>query len=134
MVDGKCYMIDPANKVYCYDETGESATAFEDMTFSDISGTIDAESVTGANKVTIQDVEFDRYLVENETGTMYYYFENGTIRYGASLADTGNMLMIINEMSATANADLLKLPEDYREVTVDEYTELVYGDLLGEVE
>lgn len=126
MTDGKTYYIDDTNKVY-YVEDGieEGATdgildSMDMSSFTDIS-----DSIKSANKVTIDGAEFERYLATAEEGDVCIYVANGKLVYFAD----ETTLLTINEISDKPRTDLFEIPSDYKEVSEEEYSELMYGDL-----
>ena len=69
--------------------------------------------------------------------TIGCYFEDDKLvacTWNEACYDGENMLMVVDRFEAKADASLLSLPADYKEVTEDEYMELVYGDLFGDME
>ena len=129
-LDGKDYMLDQANKVYYATEDASLST--DEMTPEEFTSILDG--AVKANKVTIEGVEFDRVEYSTDDMSGFAYFKNGMIKYMAAVADGENMLMVVDRFEAKADASLLSLPADYKEVTEDEYMELVYGDLSGDME
>lgn len=129
VLDGQAYVLDSENKVYYKVESSDESDVSIDMNVEDILSF--GDSVKSANKVTIGDAEFDRYEVELDGETGFAYFFNNEIMYLAGTGADGSSLIVFNTLSANANADLLKLPADYNEITEEEYYELVYGDMFG---
>ncbi|MBQ8378291.1 MAG: hypothetical protein IJX42_04070, partial [Oscillospiraceae bacterium] len=129
-LDGKDYLLDQANKVYYATEDASLST--DEMTPEEFTSILDG--AVKANKVTIEGVEFDRVEYSTDDMSGFAYFKNGMIKYMAAVADGENMLMVVDRFEAKADASLLSLPADYKEVTEDEYMELVYGDLSGDME
>lgn len=130
VLDGKTYILDQTNKVYCVDESGEQSSIADSM---DMSSFASVDNIKGACKATINGVEFDRYEIESSGTAGFAYVYGGELKYLASVTEAGEKsLTTFNKLSTKADADLLKLPEGYKEITSDEFGQLVYGDLLGE--
>ena len=130
VLDGKTYILDQTNKVYCVDESGEQSSIADSM---DMSSFASVDNIKGACKATINGVEFDRYEIESSGTAGFAYVYGGELKYLASVTEAGEKsLTTFNKLSTKADADLLKLPEGYKEITSDAFGQLVYGDLLGE--
>lgn len=131
ILEGTTYVLDSDNKVYYVDETGDVASSID--TGIDIDEFVGMkDNVKGACKVTLDGKEYIRLAVEEEGTTSYVYLLDGNFVYIASDGESGASKMTFNRLEASADADLLKLPADYTEITLDEYYELVYGDLFGD--
>lgn len=133
-LDGVNYVIVDDEKAYCKMEDGSSTV---DASAEDVTQMLDG--ALAAEKVTLEGEEFIRVKYENEDAEGSYgfgYFKDGNVYFMAMVSEeSGNMLMVVNELSTKANADLLKLPADYKEITEEEYSEIILGDMdFGDLE
>lgn len=149
LVDGQVYLLNNANKVYCIGtEDDMNSTSTEDL---GINGAFDGE-LMGAWDVEIDGGTFRKLqikLTDNSINCLYLY--DGELKYivgyeeeaAAESADAEsdeltddefeNDTFAIMNITAYQTKDIddsyFQLPDDYTEVTYDEYYEMMYGDL-----
>lgn len=147
VLDGKQYNIDVSNKVYYISEVNaeDGLTVSEDA--SEVSDMLNSES-TGAANVKINGEEFYRIGVKEEDTdyTTYIYFYDNELKYMAYYSsgeessdissNAGGALIKINALGNDIEEyreKYMVIPEDYKEVTEDEYSEMMMNSMSFEV-
>ena len=137
------YLLDDTNKVYCKgtEEDMLGSTA-EELA---LDGAWDGE-LLGAWDVEIDGATFRKLMIKLEdTSTNCLYIYEGELRYVVGFMDDEESVegdeatedteeaFAVMKVTAYRTTDIdeshFQLPEDYKEVTSDEYYELMYGDL-----
>lgn len=128
-LDGKAYFIDYDKKVYLEYKTLDSAEKV--LTMTDLAGLSERLSAFGSqgftddiSKVTIDGEEYVRYTLLIYEEYYYFYAKNGMPAILALVRDGGTLLINYDKLETTADQDLLKLPDGFKETTEEEYYDM----------
>jgi len=135
-LDGQNYFINSESKIYCPASAEDaSATGEASNNVNTITGLQD--DAKSACKVIVNGEDMVRIACTTDELGCYAYLSDDKLRYIASVYEEKvGTLMVIDTISQECNEQLLSIPSDYREVTIEEYMGSAYGDvfdsLLGE--
>lgn len=119
--DGGTYVLDNKKKRYYHDDMAIPETPANFVT-SQLSG---STSYLGTYKVTINGANYICEKYKDETGFTYFvFFDDGSVvAQLIQLEEGGEIGVIPTIIAAEANDKKLKLPDDYKKMTEEEYVE-----------
>lgn len=125
-LDGKAYFIDRNKSAYYEDPRYGS---IDDILYFEglseiLKEAADNDAFTDISTITLKDEEYVRYRFVYEGQDIYFYTKDSAPAIITVTSSSQLMTVTLDKTEATADQDLLKIPDGFKQVTEDEYHDL----------
>lgn len=128
----KIYLVDDASKSYCVDTTGTYANETDAYLVSDDAA--DCYLGDGIEEIDGISYIYEEYDIEGQI-IKYYFDESGEVKCASSSVDDMKVYFdFIVDFTEQTDESIFMPAADYKEVTMEEYSEMLYNQLMSSVE